>query len=213
VIAGCRPSMPATGIASLKIRTTTCWAISSRPPRPMPSGCWRRRCRDLHPPPDHGQRAALHHAGAGRAGDPHPERRRPRAGDRAAADLRGLRGAVLEAAGRWRAAAALAEIDLAAGSPTLASEGDWCAPEGRRQPRLRGRRRPPSGGRAALRAGGGLRRQRLRRSRPRARARDLAGDRAEHGRQVDLPAPERADRGAGAGRQPSCRPRRPGSGW
>ncbi len=39
----CRPIMPGAAVwRPCRSSTTTCWAISSRPPRPMPSGCWRR---------------------------------------------------------------------------------------------------------------------------------------------------------------------------
>ena len=59
--------------------------------------------------------------------------------------------------------------------------------------------RPPSRGRGGAAAPGrlGLRAQRLR---SRLRAAAVAADRPQHGRQVDIPAPERADRGDGAGR-------------
>ena len=42
---------------------------------------------------------------------------------------------------------------------------------------------------------------------------DLADHRPEHGRQIDLPAAERADRAAGADRQLTCRRRARGSAW
>ena len=63
--------------------------------------------------------------------------------------------------------------------------------------------RPPSRGRGGAAAPEqrerrrGLRAQRLR---PRPERAAVAADRPQHGRQVDLPAPERADRGDGAGR-------------
>ena len=76
-------------------------------------------------------------------------------------------------------------------------------PGGRRQPRLRDHGRPPPGGRAgaAARQAGtpsSPMTATCRRRRARQARRDLAADRAQHGRQVDLPAPERADRDPGA---------------
>ena len=82
--------------------------------------------------------------------------------------------------------AALAEL---AGRRTIA--GRWST-----RPAFAVARRPPSRRRAGpARGAADLRRQRLRSlSRRRREAGDLAAHRPQHGRQVDLPAPERADR-------------------
>ena len=86
------------------------------------------------------------------------------------------------------------------------------AARGQRGAAAQHQRRPPSAGREQP-AGRGFRRQR-----PRAGSGQRADhdpDRAEHGRQVDLPAPGRGDRAAGAvrqlraGRARGGRPRRP----
>ncbi len=78
-----------------------------------------------------------------------------------------------------------------------AAEGGWCRPEIVPRPLPRHRGRAPSGGRSRA----GPRRRALRRQRlpPRPERPAVADRRAQHGRQVDLPAPERADRAAGAG--------------
>ena len=95
-------------------------------------------------------------------------------------------------------AEALAVLDVSAALACLAAAEDYARPAGRRQPRLRDRGRATSGGRAGAEKAGGsaLRRQRLRpvAGERREERRDLAAHRTEHGRQVDLPAPERADR-------------------
>ena len=78
-----------------------------------------------------------------------------------------------------------------------AAGGRWLA-------RLRHRGRPASGGRAGAEARRpAVHRQRLRSvAGPSAEIRpDLADHRPQHGGQIDLPAPERADRAAGADRQ------------
>ena len=114
--------------------------------------------------------------------------------------------AAVAAAGR-----ALAALDVAAALAELAASQNYVRPVLSEEPAF-----AISGGRhpvveAALAASGrhGLRAQRLR---PRARAPAVAADRPQHGRQVDLPAPERPDRRdgpgrllrAGAGRPPSA---------
>ena len=102
--------------------------------------------------------------------------------------------AAVVAAGR-----ALAALDVAAALAELAASGNYVRPALADEHGLHDRRRPPSGGRGGAAAPGrlGLRAQRLR---ARRRAAAVAADRPQHGRQVDLPAPERADRGDGAGR-------------
>ena len=94
-------------------------------------------------------------------------------------------------------AAALARIDVAAGQAERAAEGGWCRPAHRRGACLaiEGGRHPVV--EAALAAKG----ERFVANDCRAGAGRpaVAGRRAEHGRQIDLPAPECADRAAGAG--------------
>ena len=100
-------------------------------------------------------------------------------------------------------AEALARLDVASALGASRRRARLCAPAGGRQPRLRHRGRPPSGGRA----GAGARRHALRRQRLRSVAAEggkregrphLADHRPQHGGQVHLPAPERADRDPGA---------------
>ena len=87
-------------------------------------------------------------------------------------------------------------------SATLARRARLCAAGDRCLARFDDRRRAPSGGRA----GAGARRRRRsspttatsRRPRGRQSRPHLARHRAQHGRQIDLPAPECADRRAGA---------------
>ena len=79
-----------------------------------------------------------------------------------------------------------------------------CAPRGRRLARFCHRGRPASGGGAGLEARRPAVHRQCLRSLARAGAEiraDLADHRSQHGRQIDLPAPERADRAAGADRQ------------
>jgi DNA mismatch repair protein MutS len=91
-------------------------------------------------------------------------------------------------------AAALARIDVAAGQAECAAEGGWCRPGIAEHGRARSRGRAPPGRRGRARP----RRRALRRQRlpPRAGRPAVARRRAQHGRQVDLPAAERADRAA-----------------
>ncbi len=120
----------------------------------------------------------------------------------------GLVSEVLEAAAEIMAAArALAELDLQAALADLARGEDWTPARGERGASLRRRGRPPPGRRARAEAAGvgALRRQRLR-SLGRGGSGALAPHRAQHGRQVHLPAPERADRAARPDRR--LRPRR-----
>ncbi len=114
-----------------------------------------------------------------------------------------LVGACVAASEAIRAgAAALAAVDVSAALAALAAQRGLLPAVCRRQSRLPDRGRPPPGGRAgaAPATRRPVRGQRLRPFADRRCApwRDLAADRAEHGRQVHLPAPERADRGDGA---------------
>ena len=99
-----------------------------------------------------------------------------------------------------RCAAALSELDVLAGFAERAQALDWSQPRTARCARPAHRTRPPSGGRSGAQRA-------IRAERPGARRRGIgtaphAGDhRPEHGRQVDLHAPERADRAARAHRQ------------
>ena len=98
------------------------------------------------------------------------------------------------------------------------SSCDWRRPVVDDSLSFRRRGRAPSGGRGGAAPGGrAVHRQRLRPlgARRRAGRRHPADHRPQHGRQVDLPAPERADRRAGpdgrlrAGRRGADRRRRP----
>ena len=112
---------------------------------------------------------------------------------------------------------ALAELDVAAALAELAAERGYTPASARRQHRLRDRRRPPSGRRAGAArpprpapsspttASSATRADERRQASTSAGRAHLAGHRPQHGRQVDLPAPERADRGPGADRARSCR--------
>ncbi len=129
-----------------------------------------------------------------RAASPAPMR--PRSRSRRASSPR-LRAAVLAETDALRAIAdALAALDVTAALAHLAATRSYCRPEIDDSLAFAIEARPPSGGRDN-------------RSRPPARAlsrmtaisserRALAGHRPQHGRQVDLPAPERADRHPGA---------------
>ena len=172
--------------------------------------------RAVRPPPDHGERGALHHAGAGGDREEDPQRRRATRSRSRRRMFDDLRAAVLAAAGPVGAAARGAGRDRRGGGARRS--GAWrrtgCAPEveaGPRRSTSRGGRHPVV--EAALRRSGAeLRRQRLRGRRRRAgRAAAVADHRAEHGRQVDLPAAERADRDPGADGRRSCRRPRRGS--
>jgi DNA mismatch repair protein MutS len=98
-----------------------------------------------------------------------------------------------------RAAEALATLDVSAALATLAVERDYVRPEADRSLDFVVEGGRPSGGRAGAATG---RRavcgERLRSVAPGGRKRGpyLCRDRSEHGGQIDLPAPERADRGA-----------------
>ena len=92
-----------------------------------------------------------------------------------------------------------ARLDVAAGLAELAAEMRYWPPRDRRRRCFRGRGRPPPGGRA----GAGGRGQALHRQRCRSLgdAPAVAADRAQHGRQEHVFAPERADRDPRPGRQ------------
>ena len=179
--------------------------------------------RPLHPPPDAGQRLPLHHHRARRARG-EDRRRRPSARWRSnsPSSTNWRRRSPPRPIGSAPSPTRSPSLDVAAALAVLAEAENYCRPEveaslafavaGGRHPvveqALRGER--PA-----------LRRQRLR-PRPRRRSRaDLAGHRAEHGRQVDLPPPERAHRhpradrlvragevGADRHRRPPVQPRR-----
>ena len=106
---------------------------------------------------------------------------------------------------------ALARLDVAAGLAERAAEGGWTRPVLVDEPcfEIRGGRHPVVEA-AVAKAGGAVRRQRLHAD---SGVAAMAGDGTEHGRQIDLPAPECGDRGAGAGgqlRPRDGRARRPG---
>ncbi len=135
------------------------------------------------------------------------DRRIAEAAERAASRERAVFAAIcaqaLERAGALAAcAAALAALDVAQGCARLAEPGRWCCPQVTEDSTVPHRRRPPPGGR-----GGAVRHRRLRAQRlcPAAGGARAAAHRPQHGRQVHLPAAERADRGAGAGRPAGAR--------
>jgi hypothetical protein len=157
---------------------------------------------EVHPPPDTGERHAFHDDGTGGSGKPHRQCRRPGAGDRAGNLRRELFLAVIGAADAIRdAALALSVIDVSIGTGRTGGSEGYCRPKvddsrtfevtaGRHpvvEQALRGRRPIRSSPMTAtfLREGVTM------------AGRDLAADRPEHGRQIDLPAPERADRDPG----------------
>ena len=117
-----------------------------------------------------------------------------------------LNAAVVAASEPIKAAAeALAMLDVSSALATLAVERSYVRPEIDRSLDFVDRRRTPSRGRAGDQRA--VRRQRLR---PFAAERregrtDLAAHRPEHGRQVDVPAPERADRRPRPDGRASCR--------
>ncbi len=124
------------------------------------------------------------------------DRRIAEAGERAQARERAVfahlvRAALDHAEALAACADALALLDAAQSAARLAESGLWCRPVGDRRRRIRDHSRPPSGGGGGA---GGHRRLRAEQLRPVAGAAGAAADRAEHGRQIDLPAPERAAR-------------------
>ena len=163
-----------------------------------------RTAGKVHPPPDHGERHALHHGGTVGPRDKDRQCRRPRA------DAGTWRCSTCWPAKPWRqheairaGAQALAVLDVSAALAELAAGEDWARPvvddslafaiEGGRHPVVEQALRRGSGAQFVandcdLSAGG---RRTIRR--------DLAAHRAEHGRQVDLPAPECTDSYPGAG--------------
>ena len=197
-----RPAMPPRPAAGpCASSTTTCSAISSR--------CRRRSARTflrgaaegrLRPPPDHGRRDAVLDRRARRAAKPDRLGGRPRAQDRAR-DLRRLVAARARCRGADRRRRRGARRGRRRGGARRARRSSRTGP-GRRSTAA-----SPSGSRAGAtrwsrrrcsRDGVALHRQRLR---PLGAAPDRPGascldHRPEHGRQVDLSAPERADRRA-----------------
>ena len=106
------------------------------------------------------------------------------------------------------AAHAFAMLDVATALAKLADRRQLCAARRRSIPRFRGRGRPASGGRTGAEARRPAVHRQLLRSLAWARADlgpALADHRPQHGRQIDLPAPERVDRAACADRLASCR--------
>ena len=159
--------------------------------------------RDLHPSPDARRAGALHHDRTRRTGSQDRQRRRPRARARAG-DLRAaLRARSSAQSEQIKACAeALAVLDVVGGAGAARGRARLRAPAGRRHA-------SPSRSRAAaIRWSSRRCRATARRSSPttatcRRRQRHerrahLAAHRPEHGRQIDVPAPERADRRAGA---------------
>ena len=177
-----------------------------------PSRCWRRRSPTTF---RHRQTMANavrfstvgadRHRGTHRLG--HRARPEPRAGGLRRAGS-GHRSA--SSRGLGRIAAALAELDATAGARRAGARRGLHAPRGRRQPGLRDPRRAPPGRRAGAEGGArpapssrtiacsATRRTACRRLRRDGRRAHLARHRPQHGRQVDVPAPERAHRRAGA---------------
>ena len=168
--------------------------------------------RHLPPSPDHGRRHALHHAGTDRNREPHRVGRRPRARDSSRRSLPSSpppsppRNATLGelAAQRWPSSIAWrrwprSRWSRATSGPLLDDSTTFD---------IRGGRHPVV--EQALKSGQGrrLHRERLRaggvapRGADRLRRNDgsaaVAGHRSQHGRQVHLPAPERAHHRAGA---------------
>jgi hypothetical protein len=108
----------------------------------------RRAARPLHPPPDHGERHALHHHRTRRPGDEDRQRRRPGADDRACR-VRPVGCRDDSAGGRYpkgRGGAGRARRLRRAGDDRRRRGLDAAA--GRRQPRVRDPWRTASGGRA-----------------------------------------------------------------
>ena len=171
--------------------------------------------RDLHPSPDAGRPGPLHHLRTRRDRSQDRQCRRPRA-RAGAGDLR----AALRA---WRSPPAticapprmpLRMLDVATALAKLAVDDNYVRPEvdaslgfaieGGRHPvveqALKRDGQPFIANACDLSPAPGAE------IRP-----DLADHRPEHGGQIDLPAPERADRADGADRQSSCRRRARGS--
>ena len=172
---------------------------------------------DLHPSPDPRRPGALHHRGAWRTRGQDRQRGRPRSRHRDR-DVRTARpersrptrrpsrtpprrSRCSTSAARWR------------NSPPTAITRGPMVDDG---PRFRHRGRTPSGGRAgADRRRRAVRRQPVRSVAARAGGcrPHLAAHRPEHGRQVHLPAPERADRDPRPDGQLRAGAQRHGSAW
>ena len=212
-----RPMPPRPTSARSRSSTTTCSATSSRSaPTRRRADCWRRRsnARFIH-------RQTLANAYRFTTTElADLEAKIAGAADRALAIelavFDALAAAVVAAADPIRAVAeALARHrrrrragDARRGRETIA--GRWSrtrspSPSSAAAIRSSSRRsaamRPPAPSSPMIAISAGRRRGRA----------DLAGDRAEHGRQVDLPAPERADRHPRPDRRPTCRRSRRGS--
>ena len=155
----------------------------------------------LHAPPVDGERHALHAPPSW----PSSRRRIGRAADQALAiELADLRRPA--SARRWRGGGRRRRrprrwprSTWRRRWPSWPAGGATCGPRSSEDTAFTHRGRPPPGGRGGAARGRAdrLRAQRLRARRPARPA--VAADRPQHGRQVDLPAPERADRRPGAG--------------
>ena len=130
------------------------------------------------------------------------DRRISEAGERAAARERAVFAhLVADRAGPRRRARRLRRCAGVPRCPAIRGEAGrvrhLVPPAGHRRRRIPGASRPPSGGGGRARRPCAVRAQRLR---PVARAARPAAHRPEHGRQIHLPAAERAVRRAGPGR-------------
>ncbi len=144
----------------------------------------------------HGQWRPLHHARPGRTRPPHLRGRRTRRRPR----THRVRASGAQRAGTGRRAGRLRRRARLVGCGAIGGEAGGIrhlVPPGRdRRRRVPDPRRPPPGGGSRA---GRPRRLRPQPLRPLARTPRPAAHRAEHGRQVHLPAAECADRRAGAG--------------
>ena len=109
----------------------------------------------LHPPPDHGERHALHHHRARRAGNarsPTPPTGRWRSSSPSSTGWSAKRSRQADSDPRRRRRRSPCST-CRRRSPCSPIGEDYCRPHGRRQPGLRDRGRPPSGGRAGAARG------------------------------------------------------------
>ena len=198
----CRPATPTTpACKSLKITAQQRAGLFRRRDRAARRQADERAAeRHLHPPPDPGRPGPLHHHGARRAGSQDRQRRRPRAQPRAgdiraaARPRRSPRATAIKAAAE---ALALLDVSSRAGDARGRARA-MCAPRStaRSTSSSRAAAMPWSSRRSAIRSSPTI--ATCRRRRARTSGAHLAAHRPEHGRQVHVPAPERADRRAGA---------------